>query len=189
MVRTRFITKRITHDSCHTYVNAYSFNRLGIDGDLPITGDLEPNKTSPIGPLANITLLRRTNPPVRPTKLARGVAGLPMEQTPALIGASRGKIECDVNVDFMAYWNDPQGDRDRDFTTPFRLEGKQTRYVTFWQDPGRFNNMRMSFEIIVIIAAASGKTLVLPPSQKLHLEYTVSNCKKKMNIIFVKAQL
>lgn len=149
--------------------------RLGIDGDLPITGDLEPNKTSPIGPLANITVLQRTDPIVRPTKLARGVSGLPMEQTPALIGASRGKIKCDVNVDFMAYWNDPQGERDRNFVSPFRLDDKQTHYITFWQDPGRFNNMRMSFEILVVIAAASGKTLVLPPTQNMRLEYTVDN--------------
>ena len=31
-------------------------------------------------------------------KLARGFSGLPMEKTPALIGAERGTIECDVNV-------------------------------------------------------------------------------------------
>ena len=30
--------------------------------------------------------------------LARGYSGLPMEKTPALIGAKRGTIECDVNV-------------------------------------------------------------------------------------------
>lgn len=147
-------------------------DRLGIDGDLPITGDLEANKTSPIGPLANLTLLQTTNPPARPQHLARGVAGLPMEQTPALVGASRGKIECDVNVNFMSYWNDPQGDRDRNFVSPFRANDEQTHYITFWQDPGRFNNMRMSFEIITVIAAASGKTVVLPPTQKMHLEYT-----------------
>ena len=30
--------------------------------------------------------------------LARGYSGLPMEKTPALIGAKRGTIECDINV-------------------------------------------------------------------------------------------
>jgi hypothetical protein len=157
--------------------------RLGIDGDLPITGDLEPNKTSPIGPLANLTLLQTTDPPVRPDHLARGVAGLSMSKTPALMGASRGKIKCDVNVDFMAYWNDPQGERDRKFVSPFKKDDKQTRYITFWQDAGRFNNIRMSFEIIVVIAAASGKTVVLPPTQNLHLEYTVSMMELRYDLL------
>jgi hypothetical protein len=30
--------------------------------------------------------------------LARGFSGLPMEKTPALVGAKRGNIECNVNV-------------------------------------------------------------------------------------------
>ena len=30
--------------------------------------------------------------------LARGYSGLPMENTPALVGAKRGTIECDINV-------------------------------------------------------------------------------------------
>ncbi len=54
--------------------------------------------------------------------LARGVAGRPMEQTPALNGGRRGHIECDVNVDSLAYWNDPQGDRDVKFTSPFSAQ-------------------------------------------------------------------
>lgn len=32
------------------------------------------------------------------TKLARGFSGLPMNKTPALVGAKRASIECDVNV-------------------------------------------------------------------------------------------
>jgi len=44
---------------------------------------------------------------------------LPLSETPALVGASRGHIECDVNVDSLAYWNDPQGSRDIEFTSPF----------------------------------------------------------------------
>lgn len=31
-------------------------------------------------------------------KLARGYSGLPMEETPALVGAKRGTIDCDVDV-------------------------------------------------------------------------------------------
>ena len=35
----------------------------------------------------------------RGRKLARGFSGLPMDRTPALIGAKRGTVECDVDVE------------------------------------------------------------------------------------------
>ena len=54
--------------------------------------------------------------------VARGVAGRPMLETPGLEGAKRGKITCDVNVDSLAYWNDPTGDRDQTFESPFRAK-------------------------------------------------------------------
>lgn len=125
---------------------------LGIDGDTHVLCDLEPNSTSPIGPMANISLLGEAIP--RPLHLARGFSGLPLEKTPALIGATRGRISCDVDVNSLAYWNDPQGTRDRDFISPFcqsKSRDKQ-QYITFWQDPGRFNNMRMALEIIMVFA-------------------------------------
>ena len=55
----------------------------------------------------------------------RGVAGRPSVETPALVGASRAHIECDVNVDSLAYWNDPQGKRDEDFVSPFKAKVRQ----------------------------------------------------------------
>ena len=70
-------------------------------------------------------------------KLARGHSGLPMYKTPALIGAKRGTVECDVDVNSMAYWNAPQGKRDEEFVSPFRVEvppGKR-KYLTFQPDP------------------------------------------------------
>ena len=104
---------------------------------------------------------------------ARGISGLPMGQTPALSGASRGKIECDVDVDALAYWNDPQGDRDRSFRSPFADPPSQTlldtKYVTFQPDSGGWNNIRMSMENIFIIAAALGRTIVLPSPMPLYL--------------------
>lgn len=54
--------------------------------------------------------------------VARGLAGRPANETPALDGASRAHIECDVNVDSLAYWNDPQGTRDVNFKSPFAVE-------------------------------------------------------------------
>lgn len=104
--------------------------------------------------------------------VARGVAGRTLEQTPALVGAQRAHIECDVNVDSLAYWNDPQGTRDATnllSSSPFAVPTDQTRYITFSPDHGGWNNIRMSMEIIFIIAAVTGRTLVLPPKEPLYL--------------------
>lgn len=109
--------------------------------------------------------------PYEPTdeelSLARGVSGLPFEDTPALIGAKRGHIECDVNVDDLAYWNNPQGMRDQEFVTHFKEP--TDRYLSFEPDPGGWNNVRMSMEIIFVLAAATGRTLVLPPRVPMYL--------------------
>ena len=144
---------------------------LGIDGDEYITEDIEPNGKSPIGPFTEIELLKGSPP--RPDHLARGKSGLPMAETPALAGARRGTVECDVDVNQLAYWN-KQGTRDQEFVSPFRHGGAKTRYITFWQDAGRFNNVRMAFEIIMTVALATGRTVVLPPTQNLHLEEDAS---------------
>ena len=98
----------------------------------------------------------------------RGVSGRPMDQTPGMIGAARAHIQCDVNVDSLAYWNDPQGDRDRNFKSPFSVESGE-KYITFAIDRGGWNNVRMSMEIIFIIAFVTGRTLVLPPEIVLYL--------------------
>lgn len=54
--------------------------------------------------------------------VARLVAGRDMSETPAVKGAKRGDIKCDVNVNSLAYWNDPQGERDQNFKSPFAIE-------------------------------------------------------------------
>ncbi len=100
-------------------------------------------------------------------QLARGVSGLPMSQTPALYGAQPGHIDCDVDVGDIAYWNDPQGDRDRNFVSPFATPAEH--YLTFEPDMGGWNNIRMSMEIIFVLAAVTGRTLVLPPKSPFYL--------------------
>lgn len=102
--------------------------------------------------------------------VARGVAGSPIQLTPALVGAVRAHIDCDINVDTLAYWNDPIGTRDREFVSPFAvLDDSDEKYISFAPDHGGWNNVRMSMEIIFVIAAATGRTLVLPPKEPLYL--------------------
>ena len=103
---------------------------------------------------------------LKPVK--RALAGRSENDTPAVTGASRGSIKCDMNVDSMAYWNDPQGTIDREFVTPFAPKGTDEKYITFSTDRGGWNNVRMSMEIIFVIAAALGRTLVLPPKEPLY---------------------
>ena len=43
------------------------------------------------------------------------------------------------------------------------------KYLTFSPDTGGWNNLRMSFENILIYAAVSGRALVLPPDQNIYL--------------------
>ena len=88
--------------------------------------------------------------------------------TDNLTGARRGSISCDVDVDNLAYWNDPPGLRDSAFESPFSDSSGETKYVTFEMDRGGWNNMRMAFESVFVFAAATGRTLVIPPPQPLH---------------------
>lgn len=102
--------------------------------------------------------------------LGRGVSGLPWEETPALVGAKRGHIQCDMNVDDLAYWNDPQGQRDINFKGYYYEDNpSNNRYLTFEPDCGGWNNIRMSVENIFVLAAATGRTLVLPPNTPFYL--------------------
>ena len=58
----------------------------------------------------------------RDKPVVRGVVGRKLLETPALDGAKRGHITCDVNIDSLAYWNSPQGKRDEEFRSPFADE-------------------------------------------------------------------
>jgi hypothetical protein len=86
--------------------------------------------------------------------VARGVSGRPREQTPAVSGAaSRAHVECpELSVDSLAYWNDPVGDSDVGFQSPFRVDNRplnpddgaanNEHYISFSPDRGGWNNVR-----------------------------------------------
>ena len=100
-----------------------------------------------------------------------------------LRGAQRAPIHCpELNVQSLAYWNDPIGTRDEQYTSPFSVYTQQQQqqqqptdthhdemYISFTPDPGGWNNIRMSMEIIFVIAAATQRTLILPPKEPLYL--------------------
>ena len=69
-------------------------------------------------------------------QLGRGIAGRPIELTPALVGAKRGHMTCDTIDNRLAYWNEPQGTRDEAFVSAFadNQSGSKPKYLVFTAD-------------------------------------------------------
>mgnify|MGYP000449624940 CR=1 FL=1 len=96
-------------------------------------------------------------------------------------GSARGAVKCDVDISsLVSYWDDSLSDADRMFRSPFsenpitaadklNTKPKETRYLSFEPDFGGFNNIRMEFETMVVFAAATGRTLILPPDTSFYL--------------------
>jgi hypothetical protein len=74
------------------------------------------------------------------SKIGRGVSAA-TKPSPLLADAQRAHVECDINVDALAYWN--VGEKQPDSPNPFKSEG----YITFAPDNGGWNNVR---QIIVV---------------------------------------
>ena len=64
----------------------------------------------------------------------------------------------------MIYWEDIPSDAK--YKSPFYDENK---YLTFEPDHGGWNNIRMAMETVLVIAHATGRTLVLPPEARMYL--------------------
>lgn len=66
----------------------------------------------------------------------------------------------------MVFWSDIESDSK--YRSPFhRTESPQ--YLTFEPDHGGWNNIRMAMETVLVLAHATGRTLVLPPESKIYL--------------------
>eukprot|EP00956_Cyclotella_meneghiniana_P004207 scaffold5177_cov73-Cyclotella_meneghiniana.AAC.2 len=167
--RKYFMHKWMNTWEASLFAREYPTGWTSIDGDAFVKEDREGTENpfeGRSGDLQKVAEIVNANKPV-----ARGVSGLPLGQTKAVFGARRAIITCDEDVSKLAYWNEPQGDRDYIFTTPYRdkTPGAKPKYLAFSMDPGGFNNVRMSMEIVFIIAAITGRTLILPPDQPMYL--------------------
>lgn len=64
----------------------------------------------------------------------------------------------------MVYWSDIPSDNAH--VSPFYVPNT---FMTFEPDGGGWNNIRMSMETVLGMAHAMGRTLVLPPEQRMYL--------------------
>ncbi len=97
---------------------------------------------------------------------------------PPKIKADKMNIE---NLDcphssLVSYWRETS-DQDKNFVSPFKTDNKNAnskitdKYITFEPDVGGWNNIRMQMETVLVFAAATGRTLVIPPEQAMVLLY------------------
>jgi len=94
------------------------------------------------------------------------------KQPPQPLHAFPGSLDCsnhggpanELAAD-MIYWSDIPSDRA--FKSPF-YSNDTTKYLTFEPDFAGFNNMRMAFETITLLAHSMGRTLVMPPSEGVY---------------------
>jgi GDP-fucose protein O-fucosyltransferase len=69
---------------------------------------------------------------------------------------------------FCSWWAEIPSDSH--YQSPFHVRADQEeQFMTFEPDGGGWNNIRMAMETVVGLAIATGRTLVLPPEQRMYL--------------------
>uniref|UniRef100_A0A7S3NKG5 O-fucosyltransferase family protein n=1 Tax=Aureoumbra lagunensis TaxID=44058 RepID=A0A7S3NKG5_9STRA len=85
------------------------------------------------------------------------------------IESKPGKLMCEGKEikSEVVYWKDVSSDKE--YIAPTAKQDSYEQYLTFEYDMGGWNNVRMGVECIVVVAHATGRTLVVPPPQNLYL--------------------
>ena len=85
----------------------------------------------------------------------------------------------------MVYWEDVPPS-DAQYVSPFHPMHSanenghfEEKYISFEPDRGGFNNIRMSLETVIVLAIATGRTLVLPPEKPMYLLHKGKKDEKK----------
>lgn len=78
------------------------------------------------------------------------------------------ELQC-PHKELVTFWK-RASKSDLDYITPYS-EGPNAppKYVTFEPDVGGWNNIRMQMELVLVLAYATGRILVLPPDQPMYL--------------------
>ena len=70
-------------------------------------------------------------------------------------------------IDEMIFWSDIP--TNSSYLSPMCDTSAQEKYLTFEPDQGGWNNIRMAMETALVMSHAMGRTLVLPPEQRMYL--------------------
>jgi hypothetical protein len=86
-------------------------------------------------------------------------------------GSKRGILMCNGHqVDSeIIYWKIVPGDDEYESPITPHHGLHHDRYLSFEYDNGGWNNVRMGMEALIVVAHATGRTLVVPPQQHLYL--------------------
>jgi len=102
------------------------------------------------------------------------IKSLPLETDTVTNHHTLGGLSCakhggasDEAAADMVYWSDIPSDSS--YVSPFKKKQTAVQYMTFEPDGGGWNNIRMAMETVVVMAHAMGRTLVLPPGQRMYL--------------------
>ncbi len=87
---------------------------------------------------------------------------------PGVRGGAPAPPEIAASVSALEYWRRAREPLDTAPLAP-RASATHDQYVTFEDDTGGWNNIRMAFEVFVVVAKVTGRVLVMPPRCRFYL--------------------